>query len=109
MHRSRMSQHVRYPYHSAVFFEKRGATWMLTHAFLYSSLQLALMYVQYSKGLDAVQTAFAVKKYKSHRPVGLPSDIIASMRAQQADVEQVQVSRIRCGTRKGEEEGSQSV
>jgi hypothetical protein len=61
------------------FFEKCGATWMLTCAFLYSSLQLALMYVQYSKGLDVVQTAFAVKKYKSHRRVGLPSDIIASM------------------------------
>ena len=61
------------------FFEKCGATWMLTCAFLYSSLQLALMYMQYSKGLDAVQTAFAMKKYKSHRRVGLPSDIIASM------------------------------
>lgn len=44
------------------------------------------MYVQYSKGLDAVQTAFAMKKYKSHRQVGLPSEIIVSMRAQQADV-----------------------
>ena len=30
---------------------------------LYSSLQLALMYVPYSKGLNAVQTAFAMKKY----------------------------------------------
>jgi hypothetical protein len=29
-------------------------------------------YVQYSKGLDVVQTAFAVKKYKSHWRVGLP-------------------------------------
>ncbi|KIM76309.1 hypothetical protein PILCRDRAFT_826487, partial [Piloderma croceum F 1598] len=33
----------------------------------------------YFKGLDAVQTAFAVKKYKSHWRVGLPSEIIASM------------------------------
>ena len=68
------------------FSEKPGATWMLTRAFLYSSLQLALMYVQYSKGLDAVQTAFAMKKYKSHWWVGPPSEIIASMRAQQADI-----------------------
>src|ERR1700685_4067566 len=43
------------------FFKKLGATWMLTCTFLYSSLQLALIYVQYSKGLDVV------KKYKSHR------------------------------------------
>ncbi len=35
------------------FFEKRGATWMLTRAFLYSLLQLALMYVQYSLVLHA--------------------------------------------------------
>jgi len=34
-----------------------------------------------SKGLDAHQTAFAVKKYKSHRQVGLPSDIVALMQA----------------------------
>jgi hypothetical protein len=63
------------------FFEKLGTTWMLTHMFLYSSLQLAPIYVQYSKGLDAVQTAFAVKKYKSHWQVGLPSEIMALMRA----------------------------
>jgi hypothetical protein len=31
------------------------------------------------KGLDTQQAAFANKKYKSHRRVGLPSDIIASM------------------------------
>ena len=36
--------------------------------------------------LDAVQTAFAMKKYKSHWQVGLLSEIIASMQAQQADV-----------------------
>jgi hypothetical protein len=29
------------------------------------------------KGLNAQQTAFAVKKYKSHRKVGLPADMIA--------------------------------
>ena len=34
-----------------------------------------------SKGLDARQTAFAVKKYKSHRRVGLPSEILALMQA----------------------------
>jgi hypothetical protein len=34
-----------------------------------------------SKGLDARQTEFAVKKYKSHRRVGLTSEIMAFMQA----------------------------
>ena len=34
-----------------------------------------------SKGLDAHQTAFAIKKYKSHRRVGLTSEIVALMQA----------------------------
>ena len=34
-----------------------------------------------SKGLDAHQTKFAVKKYKSHRRVGLTSEIMAFMQA----------------------------
>ena len=33
----------------------------------------------YKKGLNARQAAVATKKYKSHRKVGLPGDIIASM------------------------------
>ena len=33
----------------------------------------------YRKGLDARQAAVANKKYKSHRKIGLPSDIIASL------------------------------
>ncbi|KAG0708421.1 hypothetical protein DFH29DRAFT_892416 [Suillus ampliporus] len=33
----------------------------------------------YRKGLDSRQTAFAVHKYKSHRRVGLPNEIIALM------------------------------
>jgi hypothetical protein len=33
------------------------------------------------KGLDARQAAYANKKYKSHRRVGLPSDIIAAINA----------------------------
>ena len=37
-----------------------------------------------SKGLDAQQTAFAVKKYKSHRRVGLPGEIISLTTAQEA-------------------------
>ena len=37
-----------------------------------------------SKGLDVQQTAFAVRKYKSHRHVGLPSEIISLMAAQEA-------------------------
>jgi len=32
------------------------------------------------KGLDAQQTTFAVKKYKSHRHIGLPSEILAAMK-----------------------------
>ena len=67
------------------FFERLGTTWMLTRAFLYSSSHLALI-SQYSKGLDAVQTAFAVKKYKCHQRVGLPSEIMALMRAQHGAV-----------------------
>jgi hypothetical protein len=34
-----------------------------------------------SKGLNAHQTAFAVKKYKSHHCVGLTSEIVALMQA----------------------------
>jgi hypothetical protein len=33
----------------------------------------------YRKGLNAQQAALANKKYKSHRKVGLPSDIITSI------------------------------
>ncbi|KAG2335897.1 hypothetical protein BDR05DRAFT_897530 [Suillus weaverae] len=33
----------------------------------------------YRKGLDSHQTAFVVRKYKSHRCVGLPNEIIALM------------------------------
>ena len=34
------------------------------------------------KGLDARQAAYANKKYKSHRKVGLPNDIKASIAAE---------------------------
>jgi hypothetical protein len=33
----------------------------------------------YKKGLNARQAAVATKKYKSHRKIGLPSDIISSI------------------------------
>jgi hypothetical protein len=33
------------------------------------------------KGLDACQTAFAIKKYKPHHRVGLTSEIVALMQA----------------------------
>jgi len=36
-------------------------------------------YIFHSKGLDAYQTTFAVKKYKSHHHVGLPREILALM------------------------------
>jgi len=35
-----------------------------------------------AKGLDAQQTAFAIKKYKSHRRVGLATEVIQLMEAQ---------------------------
>ncbi|KIM89756.1 hypothetical protein PILCRDRAFT_195617 [Piloderma croceum F 1598] len=38
----------------------------------------------YSKGLNAQQTAFAIKKYKSHRRVGLATEVIQLMEAQMA-------------------------
>jgi hypothetical protein len=41
----------------------------------------SMLNVCFSKGLDARQTAFAVHKYKSHRRVGLPSEIVALMQA----------------------------
>jgi hypothetical protein len=34
------------------------------------------------KGLDVCQAAYANKKYKSHRKVGLPNDIKASIAAE---------------------------
>ena len=37
-----------------------------------------------SKGLDAQQTAFAIKKYKSHHHVGLATEVIQLMEAQMA-------------------------
>ena len=70
------------PLQSSGFSEKRGVTWMHTRESLYPWLcHLLLIYVKSSKGLNAVQTAFAVKKYKSHHQVGLPSEIIALMQA----------------------------
>jgi hypothetical protein len=36
----------------------------------------------FRKGLDTRQAAYANKKYKSHRKVGLPNDIKASIAAE---------------------------
>ena len=36
---------------------------------------LTVSYKHYSKGLDPVQTAFAVKQFKSHHKVGTPAEI----------------------------------
>ena len=61
------------------FFQK---TWRYIDAYAYISLYLCFHVANlpyYSKGLNTKQTAFAVKKYKSHHHVGLPSDIIALM------------------------------
>jgi hypothetical protein len=55
---------------------------MLFHKFFtFKIYHPILTYDEYSKGLDAQKTAFAVNKYKSHCGVGLPAEIIASMRA----------------------------
>ena len=41
---------------------------------------LEIQYIDaYKKGLDARQAAVANKKYKSHRKIGLPGNIIASI------------------------------
>jgi len=42
--------------------------------------QKAWRYIDtYRKGLDVQQAAFANRKYKSHRRIGLPSDILTSL------------------------------
>jgi hypothetical protein len=49
---------------------------MLTGAYLELSSCIGyLSYKHYSKNLDPVQTAFAVKQFKSHRKVGTPAEI----------------------------------
>jgi len=49
---------------------------MLTGAYLKLSPCISyLSYKHYSKGLDPVQTAFAVKQFKSHHKVGTPAEI----------------------------------
>jgi hypothetical protein len=68
----------------AVSLGKFGDTWMRIGGHLFAVIALfrcaqKLMF-SHRKGLNAQQTAFAVKKYKSHRRVGLPSEIIASMK-----------------------------
>ena len=75
-----MFQFVWYTYNSMPFPEI-----MVLYGCLFISSLLSgyaiLTYIQYSKGLDAQQTAFMVKKYKSHHHVRLPTEIIASMQA----------------------------
>ena len=63
------------------FFQK---IWWYIDACAYISLYLCFCVANlsyYSKGLNAKQTAFAVKKYKLHCHVGLPNDIIALMQS----------------------------
>jgi hypothetical protein len=49
---------------------------MLTGVYLELSSRISyLSYKHYRKGLDPVQTAFAVKQFKSHRKVGTPAEI----------------------------------
>ena len=69
-------------------FEKPGSILMHTHeSFRFPSPSLPVLIATdidafvNSKGLDARQTAFAIKKYKSHHRVGLTSEIVALMQA----------------------------
>jgi hypothetical protein len=49
---------------------------MLTGVYLKLSSRISYLYNKhYRKGLDPVQTAFAVKQFKSHRKVGTPAEI----------------------------------
>src|ERR1700722_5338052 len=65
----------------AVSSGKSGGTWTHIGAHLFALFERAHKLIfSHRKGLDAQQTAFAVKKYKSHRRVGLPSEILASMK-----------------------------
>jgi len=60
---------------------KSGGTWTRIGAHLFASFQHPQKLIfSHRKGLDVQQTAFAMKKYKSHRHVGLPSEILASMK-----------------------------
>jgi hypothetical protein len=53
------------------------------YAQLYSRLACLLMQQIFtSKGLDAHQTAFAIKKYELHHCVGLATEVIQLMEAQ---------------------------
>ena len=60
---------------------KSGSTWMHISVHLFALFEHPQKLIfSHRKGLDAQQTAFAMKKYKSHRRVGLPSKILASMK-----------------------------
>lgn len=67
------------------FFQK---TWRYMDAYRYAcsnpvyAAQTTFDNTPSRKKLDAHQATFANKQYKSHRRVGLPSDIIESMAAQ---------------------------
>ena len=66
------------------FFQK---TWRYMDSYqyvLYARVCDRLDNATSRKGLDARQAAYANKKYKSHRRVGLPSDIIAAINAKNA-------------------------
>ena len=62
------------------FSRNHGTIWMLICKFFTLRICWSILtYDEYSKGLDAQQTAFTVKKYKSHCCVGLPAEIITPM------------------------------
>jgi len=61
---------------------KLGDTWMRIGTHNIASHTHRLDNATSRKGLNARQAAFANKQYKSHRRVGLPSDIIQSLATQ---------------------------
>jgi hypothetical protein len=69
---------------SAVSSRKYGDIWTHIGMRICAAYAIRLDNATSRKGLNARQAAFANKQYKSHRRVGLPSDIIKSLAIQDA-------------------------
>ena len=67
---------------SIVSFRKYGDIWTHIGMHICDAYATRLDNATSRKGLDACQAAFANKQYKSHRRIGLPSDIIKSLATQ---------------------------
>src|SRR5260221_14791448 len=69
---------------SVISSRKLGDTWMRIGTHTITPHMHRLDNTTSRKGLNACQAAFANKRYKSHRRVGLPNDIIQSLAIQDA-------------------------